>query len=68
MSLVNKIAYWLHGVELPEIQLPVTIKSSNRQMDYTRYNPATGSPMVGCLDVSGNIIGTNRDSDYRYYR
>ena len=32
----------------------------------TIINPATGLPMVGCLDVNGNSFGSN--SSYDHYR
>jgi hypothetical protein len=68
MSLINTIVYWMYGVEIPENKPAFDFEyyeRSKHNMESTRYNPATGLPMVGSLDVSGNIIGTSRDSDYR---
>lgn len=45
---------------------------SLRQSDYINYsndtiiNPATGLPMIGCLDVNGNSFGSN--SSYEHHR
>lgn len=33
----------------------------------TTINPASGLPMIGCLDVNGNSFGSNSSSD-QYYR
>lgn len=30
----------------------------------TTINPASGLPMVGCLDVNGNSFGSNSSSDH----
>ena len=50
-----------------------SFKSYSKSGD-TTINPASGLPMVGCLDVNGNSFGSNSSSDhYRrtqddYYR
>lgn len=33
----------------------------------TTINPASGLPMIGCLDVNGNSYGSNSSSDH-YHR
>ena len=30
----------------------------------TTINPATGLPMIGCLDVNGNSFGSNSSNDH----
>ncbi|HAU1387080.1 TPA: hypothetical protein KKX58_001668 [Legionella pneumophila] len=41
--------------------------NSENQSNETRYNPATGLPMIGALDSMGNSIGSsasNRNNDW----
>lgn len=41
--------------------------SSYSKSNETTINPASGLPMVGCLDVDGNSFGTNNSFDH-YHR
>lgn len=69
MCLINAIIKWIYRIEIPNSPRvePVVIISCKKPPEFVRYNPATGLPMVGGLDTQGNIIGTDRSSDYRYY-
>ena len=68
MNILDRLIKWIYGIELPSHCSEEHIIIPNAKApEFTKYNPATGLPMIGGLDVMGNLIGTDRQSDYRYY-
>ncbi|KTD66484.1 hypothetical protein Lsan_0429 [Legionella santicrucis] len=70
MSILNRVINWLYKEKIfehyPEIKLEFL---NNKTIDFVKYNPASGLPMVGGLDIGGNLYGTYRTDDYiRYQR
>jgi hypothetical protein len=54
---------WTEEEKIEYAKRQRTFNSSN-QSNETRINPATGLPMIGCLDVNGNSFGTNHSHDH----
>ena len=68
MNILDKLIKWIYGIELQSYCSEEHIIIPNaKSPGFTKYNPATGLPMIGGLDVMGNLIGTDRQSDYRRY-
>ncbi|OJW06847.1 MULTISPECIES: hypothetical protein [Legionella] len=68
MNILDRLIKWIYRVELPSYYSEESIIIPNvKYPEFTKYNPATGLPMIGGSDVMGNLIGTDRQSDYRYY-
>lgn len=51
------------GMEFSEQEKMMLSRSSCNQFE-TLINPANGLPMIGGLDVLGNTIGSNANSDH----
>lgn len=71
MNILNKIIKWIYQIEIP-IECHNSenkfIPSDRNYSSLTKYNPATGLPIIGGLDIMGNLIGTSSQSDYSYHR
>lgn len=70
MNILNQIINWFYKEKIfedsPEINF---VSRSNKTIEFRKYNPASGLPMVGGLDISGNLYGTSfRTEDYSRYR
>ncbi len=68
MNLVSKIIKWIYEIEVPEYSQDNDLILDFKRPELTKYNPATGLPMIGGLDVGGNLIGTSNHSDYSHHR
>lgn len=69
MNILDRFIKWIYAIELPSQCSEEHIIIPNlKYLEFTKYNPATGLPMIGGLDIGGNLIGTDRQSDYRYYQ
>lgn len=78
-AILKKIAKIIHFRPATEEEKIEYAKRQRAVHSYSKsnetiINPATGLPMLGCLDVNGNSFGSNNSSDhYRrnqddYYR
>lgn len=68
LKTIAKIIHFVPATEEEKIEYAKrqrAIHSYSKSND-TIINPATGLPMVGCLDVNGNSFGSS--SSYDHYR
>ena len=70
-TILKKIAKIIHFVPATEEEKIAYAKKQRAMHSFsksneTTINPATGLPMIGCLDVNGNSFGSN--SSYDHYR
>lgn len=68
--ILKRIAKIIHFVPATEEEKIAYAKrhsfDSYSKSNETRINPSSGLPMIGCLDVNGNSIGTSSYSDRNY--
>ena len=68
MNIIDVITKWIYHIELPAICSDEQyIIPKIKHQELTKHNPETGLPMIGGLDVMGNLIGTDRQSDYSHH-
>jgi hypothetical protein len=70
LKVIARIIHFTPATE--EQKLEYAKRNSSTCYDYNKsnetvINPASGLPMMGCVDVSGNSFGSNSSSD-DYYR
>lgn len=68
LKTIAKIIHFVPATEEEKIEYAKrqrAIRSYSKSND-TIINPATGLPMVGCLDINGNSFGSS--SSYDHYR
>jgi glutaredoxin 2 len=68
LKTIAKIIHFVPATEEEKIEYAKRQRAINTysKSNDTIINPATGLPMVGCLDVNGNSFGSN--SSYDHYR
>ena len=68
LKAIAKIIHFRLPTEQEKIEFAKrhSLTSYSKSND-TTINPASGLPMIGCLDVNGNSFGSNSSSD-SYYR
>lgn len=73
-NILKRIAKIIHFIPYSEWteeeKLAWTIKHSSyryKNLNETHINPASGLPMIGCLDSSGSSFGSNNSYD-NYHR
>lgn len=69
MNILNRIINWVYEEKIFEESSEIKYGTpSNRTIDFVKYNPASGLPMVGGLDISGNLYGTYRIEECGRYQ
>lgn len=68
LKTIAKIIHFVPATEEEKIEYAKRQREihSYSKSNETIINPATGLPMIGCLDVNGNSFGSN--SSYDHYR
>ncbi|BCA97250.1 hypothetical protein TUM19329_36110 (plasmid) [Legionella antarctica] len=66
LKRIAKIIHFKPATEEEKIEYAKRQRALNtyHKSHDTTINPASGLPMIGCLDVNGNSFGSNSSSDY----
>lgn len=67
LKTIAKIIHFVPATEEEKIEYAKRQRAihSYSKSNETTINPATGLPMIGCLDVNGNSFGSN--GSYEHY-
>lgn len=69
MNILNRIINWFYKEKIFENSPEnILVSRSNKAIEFVKYNPASGLPMMGGLDISGNLYGTFKTEDCSTYR
>ncbi|HAU3911474.1 TPA: hypothetical protein F7082_15200 [Legionella pneumophila] len=68
LKTIAKIIHFVPATEEEKIEYAIRQRGihSYSKSNETTINPATGLPMIGCLDINGNSFGCS--SSYDHYR